>query len=210
MDSELLDVFDDKNFFVGRADRSVVHRFGLLHMVFHGWLVSNKNQAHLIFQRRSLTRELSPGIWDIAAAGHYQAGESGLDGLREVREELGFEPRPENVEFLTEYRLEYREQEIFNRERCMTYLIHEPRPLREYSPSPLEVTDLCEVPVDRAAELFLGHLDDIVCRSVSFADEIPKDNETRLNRDSFGYNKIDYYTDLLTVIRHKLETSDVR
>ena len=56
---------------------------------FHLWVVQTQPELALIFQRRTLTKGTFPGMLDVSSAGHYLAGETVKDGLREVREEIG-------------------------------------------------------------------------------------------------------------------------
>lgn len=56
---------------------------------FHLWLVRTKPELSLIFQRRSYHKPTFPNQLDVSSAGHYQAGETVKNGLREVKEELG-------------------------------------------------------------------------------------------------------------------------
>lgn len=61
--------------------------------VFAIWLYKQADDGvYLLFQERSKNATVSPGKLDISAAGHYNAGETGLDGLRELQEELGIMP----------------------------------------------------------------------------------------------------------------------
>lgn len=61
--------------------------------VFAIWLYKQTDDGtYILFQERSGNATVSPGRLDISAAGHYNAGETGLDGLRELREELGIVP----------------------------------------------------------------------------------------------------------------------
>ncbi len=59
--------------------------------VFAIWLYRKTPEPAILFQGRSPRATVSPGKLDISAAGHYNAGETELDGLRELREELGLE-----------------------------------------------------------------------------------------------------------------------
>ena len=61
--------------------------------VFAIWLYKQTDDGvYILFQERSQNATVSPGKLDISAAGHYNAGETGLDGLRELQEELGITP----------------------------------------------------------------------------------------------------------------------
>lgn len=82
------------------APKSEAHRRGLYHRCFHCWISAPADESggpYLFVQRRSPEKETWPGRLDTTAAGHLSAGESALDGLRELEEELGLSPRPESL-----------------------------------------------------------------------------------------------------------------
>lgn len=79
------------------APKSEAHRRGLYHRCFHCWIADpgdGSDGPYLFVQRRALRKENWPGRLDTTAAGHLSAGESVMDGLREVEEELGISPDP--------------------------------------------------------------------------------------------------------------------
>lgn len=90
---EKIDILDEQGEKTGRvAWKSEAHRMGLWHRCFHLWIVDpgeSPDGSHLLVQRRASGKETWPNRLDVTAAGHLMAGESGLDGLREVEEELG-------------------------------------------------------------------------------------------------------------------------
>ena len=61
------------------------------------WLV--RPGASILYQLRP-AGGWEPDKLDGSAGGYYRAGELGLDGLREAREELGWAPAPEAVTFI--------------------------------------------------------------------------------------------------------------
>ena len=68
---------------------------------FNLWIVQSDGQTgSLLYQQRSFKSLWSPGLLDVTAGGHYEAGESTIDGLREVREELGKDYKFEDLTFL--------------------------------------------------------------------------------------------------------------
>ncbi len=83
---ELLDVYDEREEWLGVERRDVVHRDGLWHRCFHLWVVSGDG---VLLQRRAAGKEAFPGMLDATAAGHLLAGESVAHGVREAEEELG-------------------------------------------------------------------------------------------------------------------------
>lgn len=90
---EKIDVLDELGRKTGRiARKSEAHRSGLWHRCFHLWIVDPgepREGPYLLVQRRAPGKETWPDHLDVTAAGHLMAGEDGLDGLREVEEELG-------------------------------------------------------------------------------------------------------------------------
>ncbi|HEX7125255.1 MAG TPA: NUDIX domain-containing protein [Thermodesulfobacteriota bacterium] len=85
---EIFDVVDEADRVVGRAARAVVHRLGLRHRAAHVFLLDSAGRLYL--QRRSLSKDENPGLWDSSAAGHLDAGETYAEAARrELAEELG-------------------------------------------------------------------------------------------------------------------------
>lgn len=88
---EQLTVYDADEQEAGVLPRAAVHRLGLRHHVCHLWLVQEQNGVlgHWL-QQRAEDRPLYPGLYDLAATGHIDPGETPLEGvLREAREEIG-------------------------------------------------------------------------------------------------------------------------
>jgi isopentenyl-diphosphate delta-isomerase type 1 len=85
---ELLDVVDAHDRVVGVRARGDIHRLGLMHRSVH-ILVFNSNDQ-LFVQKRSMSKDANPGLWDSSAAGHLDSGEDYSNGaIRELSEELG-------------------------------------------------------------------------------------------------------------------------
>ena len=88
-----MDVLDARGEKTGRvAWKSEVHRLGLWHRCFHCWIVAPETPSagpYLFVQRRAAGKDTWPNRLDVTVGGHLGAGESTLDGLREVEEELG-------------------------------------------------------------------------------------------------------------------------
>ena len=80
--------------------KSSAHRRGLFHRCFHCWIstpADGSGGPYLLVQRRAAAKETWPGKLDVTAAGHLASGETTLDGLREVEEELGLRVTPEDL-----------------------------------------------------------------------------------------------------------------
>ncbi|MDP2860775.1 MAG: NUDIX domain-containing protein, partial [bacterium] len=89
MDSEILDVVDEEGNIIGQAPRKECHRNPeLIHRVAHCWLFNPRGQV--LWQKRSLKKDNSPGYWDMSCGGHVPTGETPEETLkRELKEELG-------------------------------------------------------------------------------------------------------------------------
>ena len=86
---EILSVVDENDQVIEQKSRSEIHAHGLRHRAVH-ILLFNHQQA-VFLQKRSLSKDSNPGLWDSSAAGHVDAGESyHACALREIEEELGF------------------------------------------------------------------------------------------------------------------------
>ena len=86
--SELLDLRNADGSRTGEVkERALVHRDGDLH-----------GTAHVLLQKRSANKDSYPGCYDISSAGHIPAGQDFLESaMRELREELGVEAKPEEL-----------------------------------------------------------------------------------------------------------------
>jgi len=87
-DDELFDIVDEHDQVIGQAVRAEVHRRKLWHRAVHAWVFNEKGQVFL--QKRSLLKDMAPGLWDSSCSGHLDAGE-GYDTaiVRELGEEIG-------------------------------------------------------------------------------------------------------------------------
>ena len=89
--AELLDVVDIEDQVVEVRQRGHIHAERLMHRAIHILLFNSRGE--LFLQKRSMSKDESPGLWDSSAAGHVDSGESYLDcAIREIEEELGIVP----------------------------------------------------------------------------------------------------------------------
>lgn len=79
--------------------RKDVHSQGLWHRTVHVWILNSFSE--LLIQKRSLQKEVHPGLWDISCAGHLSSGDDSIGGaIRELNEELGLIVKPTELQFL--------------------------------------------------------------------------------------------------------------
>lgn len=90
---ELFDVVDAEDNPLRTATRAEVHAENLLHRAIHVFVL-NRN-GDLLLQKRSLQKDMNPGVWDSSVSGHLDAGEGYLPAaVRELSEELGIHGAP--------------------------------------------------------------------------------------------------------------------
>jgi isopentenyl-diphosphate Delta-isomerase len=88
MSEEIFDVVNERDEVIGHRPRSEVHRLGLMHRAVHVLVFNSRGQVFL--QKRSMSKDRQPGLWDSSASGHLDTGETyDACAVREVREELG-------------------------------------------------------------------------------------------------------------------------
>jgi isopentenyldiphosphate isomerase len=131
--------------------RSAVHRDGDLHRTLHLWIVSGQN---VLLQRRAAGKDLEPGKLDVTVGGHFGAGETLAEVLREAREELGVEVTPGALEYLGTFRATRHYPGVTDDELQESYLLRRDAPLQCYAPNPDEVEVLYELPLGGAISLY--------------------------------------------------------
>lgn len=85
---EWFDVVNERDEVVRQATRREVHATGLWHRAVHVMVFDGSRRV--LLQRRSMLKDLSPGLWDSSCSGHLDAGED-YDAAagRELAEEIG-------------------------------------------------------------------------------------------------------------------------
>lgn len=150
---ELFDVLDAAGRPTGETKpRSQVHRDGDWHRSFHLWLV--KERRYVLLQRRSDKKDLEPGKVDVSVAGHFAAGETLAEVVREAEEELGLFVRPEQLHHLMTRKAERFYESATDREFEEVYVLAVDQPLEHYYLDCREVSVLYEAPLQGATELY--------------------------------------------------------
>src|SRR5258707_4811306 len=88
MSEEIFDVVNEHDEVVDHKPRSEVHRLGLMHRAVHVLVFNDRGEVFL--QKRSMSKDRQPGLWDSSASGHLDTGEDyDTCAIRELREEIG-------------------------------------------------------------------------------------------------------------------------
>lgn len=138
--SELLDIVDEDGLPTGKTvDRETAHRDGVRHRTSHVWLVrlGPYGEMQVLVQKRAAGKDAFPGCWDISSAGHIPAGEDWTtSALRELKEELGVEARPEDLKWLGNRRVEhdgsFHGKPFHNRQVSAVFVLQLDKPAGEF------------------------------------------------------------------------------
>lgn len=164
---ELLDTFDELGRHLGVADRATVHAEGLWHQVVHVLVVAERPGGPVVvLQRRAASKVSFPGLLDLSATGHLAAGETPVEGLRELREELGIDVDPSALVRLGVRRVVDVAPEGTNRELAHVFLVRDDRPLDAYAPDAREVDAVVDLPVEAGLDVLTGRLAHLDCDAV--------------------------------------------
>lgn len=88
MSEEIFDVVNARDEVVDHKPRSEVHRLGLMHRAVHVLVFNARGEVFL--QKRSMSKDRQPGLWDSSASGHLDSGEEyDACAVRELKEEIG-------------------------------------------------------------------------------------------------------------------------
>jgi isopentenyldiphosphate isomerase len=131
--------------------RAEIHRDGDWHRAIHVWVagVDDRGAPFLTLQRRSPHKDTWPARYDATVGGHYRAGETLAETLREVEEEIGIIPDLRNLRPLG-VRVCANEAQpgIVDREIQDVFLLRDDRPLQCFRPNPAELAALVRFPLE--------------------------------------------------------------
>jgi isopentenyldiphosphate isomerase len=139
--------------------RAEVHRDGDWHRAIHVWVagVDDRGAPVLTLQRRSPHKDTWPGRFDATVGGHYRAGETLAETVREVEEEIGITPDLKKLQPLG-VRVCANEAQpgIIDREIQDVFLLRDDRPLEAFRPNPAELAALVRFPLETLVPFLAG------------------------------------------------------
>ncbi|MBS8263140.1 NUDIX hydrolase [Mesobacillus boroniphilus] len=178
MENELLKVFDQQGNWIGIETRSEVHKAGHWHETFHCWLTERiGNKDYLFFQVRSSVKNDYPNLLDITAAGHILANESHVDGLREVKEELGIDLALEDLHSLGIIKDSLNSPGFIDNELCHVFLYDQHQSFDNYSLQTEEVSGIMMAELTDFENLWFGKVQKVIVEGFL----VSGDNEKKLH-----------------------------
>lgn len=172
--TEFFDIYDDAFDHIGVKARDAVHRDGDWHKAFHCWVIYRDIAAQdwLIVQKRAPDKDTFPNLFDVSAAGHYTAGETRRDGVRELQEELGLTVAFDDLIPLGQ-RISIATGKTFvDRQIDEVFFYICDQALSDYHYQREEITGLIALNIREGIELFSGITDHLVVPAIGFPTEM--------------------------------------
>lgn len=200
--NELLDIYNDAAEKIGTATRDAVHAYGFWHKTFHCWIVYRDKETEeeiVLFQVRSRTVDSRPTKLDTTAAGHYKAGETIDDGLRELKEELGIESQLSDLIGLgIRMTASYNSQKgTTNREFQDVFLLNLDKDIDSYDINVNEVSGLVSIPIQKGLSLYSHEKETISVDALMIENKegeiIKKKSKIDLTLNDFIATKDNYF-----------------
>jgi len=122
---EYIDVIDEQGKNTGeKIEKSKIYNGeDSWHRTIHVMIVNSKNEV--LLQKRSNSKRVCPGLWDLSISSHVKAGEECIDAVkREALEELGINIEEENLEYLFELKSDnFEDGGVVYKEFCNVYIL---------------------------------------------------------------------------------------
>jgi hypothetical protein len=158
---------------------------------FNLWLYTPGIEPSIVYQKRASSKKWEPGKLDVAAGGHYVAGEIGLDGLREAKEELGFDFDRSKISFWGK-KIHASLTTDGSEHKTVVWIYTAPfsGQLNDLAPNPVEVSGIYLLPVRKLLNLFDGRLKSFMAKGI----DINKQPTTcAVTVDSFPFSLDNYH-----------------
>ena len=163
--AEYFDVLDENGNKTGEQKlRTEVHRDGDWHRAVHIWIINQNGEV--LLQRRSPNKDSNPNMLDISCAGHLSAGDESLEGaIRELKEELGLDVQPEELQLVKTFKRSSRYTETFlNNEFVDLYILRTEKTVDDMKMQEEEVSEIFFVPYKEFKKMVTNRQPDILCR----------------------------------------------
>ena len=169
MSKEYFDVLDENGNKTGKIKlRSEVHRDGDWHKGVHIWIINDKGE--ILLQRRCATKDSNPNMLDISSAGHLTAGDESLSGaIRELKEELNLDVKPEELQFIKTLKRNSKYTSTFiNNEFDDLYILRTTKGIDEMKYQEEEISEIFFVPYKEFKNMVKNRKEDLLRHEEEF------------------------------------------
>ena len=159
--------------------------------IFNLWIIARSPVPSVIYQQRGPDRPWGANLLDVAVGGHYQAGETKLDGLREAEEEIGKKYNPADIVYIGR-KMHVGETTPKGQKKNILelYMIEDSSPLDSYVLEPREVYAITVLPI---SELLKVHRDESYAFHAGALRHDGQAFELTVHKDSFPHNWDEYH-----------------
>ena len=157
---------------------------------FNLWMVRTQPEPALLMQMRSKQSQLEPNSLDVTVGGHYQSGETMLDGLREADEELGKSYAKQNLTFLgRKIYVGIDTKQRLRKNIVYVFIGVDNDPLTSFALQPEELDGLYICKIKDIISLFDGSIKTAAAEGI---DSFKKEHILTYSLKSFPYNYDNY------------------
>lgn len=204
MQQEMITFFTEDYQPLGVSTRQEIHERGLWHETFHCWLYFQKGkELFLYFQQRASQKRDFPDEFDITAAGHLLAGETILDGLREVREELGLNIGARDLQKLGYFPVEIDLPDFHDKEFTNIFLVERELSADELLLQEEEVQGIYAAPMRAVESLLFGSTTELTIHGVAQKNGERMQQTRTLTRSNICAHSKPYYRFLFEELRKR-------
>lgn len=201
----LIDIYTDRNEPTGKSiEKKEAHKQGLWHRVFT-CLIINPETGTAFLQKKTPGRYSfdRPDHMDITVGGHYEAGESIDNGIRELEEETGIDATFDQLVPLGQRQTSViLAPDYNNNEFQHIFLLPVDISLESFKFVDDEVCGMVEIPITRGIDLMQGKIDKLQVKGIFAADNgNPQVSELTITQEDFvpAYLKTDEFMTRLFV-----------
>nr|WP_132748496.1 NUDIX domain-containing protein [Scopulibacillus darangshiensis] len=211
MEIELLNIFDEQHNPIGVASREEVHKHGHWHETFNCWFVCRENGIEYIyFQLRCAAKKDFPNHLDITAAGHLLAYETVIDGVREVKEEVGIDLSFDDLVPLGVLKYCMTKHGFIDKEIAHLFLYPKKVEFNAFKLQEEEVSGIVRAELSAFSKLWCDEADTIAIEGF----EIDENRErvainTTVDKDKFVPHEDDYYKTTIKLVYEYIEKGAV-
>lgn len=211
---ERFDVYDSSGHFTGRTQRrDIVHRSGSWHRAFHCWIVVSRDEASpsILLQRRSAMKDTWPNRLDVSVGGHFSAGETINDVLREMAEEVGQTTTLSSLVHLgRRVSVNAMQPGVRDNELQEVYLWQSPVRFGEFQPDPQEVSGLALVAISDMIDLAVARtVRAVPCRLFEPHEGGPNSHAATQSSESTSITLDDFIPSLDNYLRRAVVAIDL-
>jgi hypothetical protein len=169
---------------------------------FNLWIIQNNGgTGSILYQQRCFTAQWAPGLLDVTAGGHYDAGERIEQGLREVREELGKDYDFNDLHYLGKKLYLRDQQERKLRYAVDVFIVLDNSPLDTFRLQRDELEGLYSCPIEDLIKVHTESEYSFIAEGVKFESDRLIPGSILVSRDMFPFNWDNYHLKMALIAK---------